>query len=105
MGIFGFGKAMTATTFMVALEQAKSGYSNSGRYSKDFTDYYVKKAQKSLLKLMVKDGEDEITKEGWVGVATYAEDIAIQCDEAGDEESKRIAESINRKALRILSSM
>ena len=54
---------------------------------------------------MVKNGEDEITKEGWVGVATYAENIMIQCDEAGDEESKRIAEYINQEALRIFRSM
>ncbi len=105
MGIFGFGKAMTATTFIVALEQAKSGYSNSGMYAKGFTDYYVKKAKKSLLKLMVKNGEDEIKKEGWVDVAMYAENIMIQCDEAGDEESKRIAEYINQEALRIARSM
>ena len=105
MGIFGIGKAWTAVEFTNAVEMATRGYSNSGDYSEGFTDWYVKVAEKKLRKLVKKNGEKEITKEGWITIGELAERLVLICDEAGDEENKIRAEYINCEAKRIASSM
>ena len=106
MGIFSrIGKGLAVAEFMNAMEQATRGYSNSGMYSEGFTDFYIKRAEKYLRKLVKKNGEEGITKEGWITIEEWTERLVRICDEAGDEENKVRAEYINCEAKRIASSM